>query len=121
MHYKIEFHQICLFFCSKIYIIRFIGGTFFCFSFSFLNYIHLYHYCLFLFPQTVMVSEIVGLSFCMPVQASDTYYVPLRSVEQLIPFTKAECWLSRVEPFSGVEMHMEMDMDWKWMEMGHNL
>ena len=26
-----------------------------------------------------------------------------------------------VEPFSGVEIHMEMDMDWKWMEMGHNL
>ena len=24
-----------------------------------------------------------------------------------------------VEPFSGVEIHMEMDMDWKWMEMGH--
>ena len=26
-----------------------------------------------------------------------------------------------VEPFSGVEIHMEMDMEWKWMEMGHNL
>ena len=26
-----------------------------------------------------------------------------------------------LEPFSGVEIHMEMDMDWKWMEMGHNL
>ena len=24
-----------------------------------------------------------------------------------------------VEPFIGVEIHMEMDMDWKWMEMGH--
>ena len=28
---------------------------------------------------------------------------------------------SKVEPFSGVEIHMEMYMDWKWMEMGHNL
>ena len=28
---------------------------------------------------------------------------------------------SALEPFSGVEIHMEMDMDWKWMEMGHNL
>ena len=27
----------------------------------------------------------------------------------------------QLEPFSGVEIHMEMDMDWKWMEMGHNL
>ena len=26
-----------------------------------------------------------------------------------------------LEPFSGVEIHMEMDMDWKWMEMGHIL
>ena len=26
-----------------------------------------------------------------------------------------------VEPFSGVEIHMEMDFDWKWMEMGHIL
>ena len=26
-----------------------------------------------------------------------------------------------LEPFSGVEIHMEMDMEWKWMEMGHNL
>ena len=26
-----------------------------------------------------------------------------------------------IEPFSGVEIHMEMDMDWKWMEMGRNL
>ena len=24
---------------------------------------------------------------------------------------------STLEPFSGVEIHMEMDMDWKWMEM----
>ena len=38
-----------------------------------------------------------------------------------------ECYLpyatviQRLEPFSGVEIHMEMDMDWKWMEMGHNL
>ena len=29
------------------------------------------------------------------------------------------CWW--VEPFIGVEIHMEMDMEWKWMEMGHNL
>ena len=29
--------------------------------------------------------------------------------------------LRLVEPFSGVEIHMEMDMEWKWMEMGHNL
>ena len=28
---------------------------------------------------------------------------------------------SRLEPFSGVEIHMEMDMEWEWMEMGHNL
>ena len=28
---------------------------------------------------------------------------------------------TRLEPFSGVEIHMEMDMEWKWMEMGHNL
>ena len=27
----------------------------------------------------------------------------------------------RIEPFSGVEIHMEMDMEWKWMEMGRNL
>ena len=26
-----------------------------------------------------------------------------------------------IEPFNGVEIHMEMDMDWKWMEMGHIL
>ena len=26
-----------------------------------------------------------------------------------------------LEPFGGVEIHMEMDMEWKWMEMGHNL
>ena len=26
----------------------------------------------------------------------------------------------RLEPFSGVEIHMEMDMEWKWMQMGHN-
>ena len=25
-----------------------------------------------------------------------------------------------VEPFSGVEIHMEMDMEWKWMEIGRN-
>ena len=38
------------------------------------------------------------------------------------------CWQLQVlkldyllDPFSGVEIHMEMDMDWKWMEMGHNL
>ena len=32
------------------------------------------------------------------------------------------CWVGRaLEPFSGVEIHMEMDMEWKWMEMGHNL
>ena len=28
---------------------------------------------------------------------------------------------SVLEPFSGVEIHMEMDMDWKWMEIGCNL
>ena len=28
---------------------------------------------------------------------------------------------SSLEPFSGVEIHMEMDLEWKWMEMGHNL
>ena len=28
---------------------------------------------------------------------------------------------SALEPFSGVEIHMEMGMEWKWMEMGHNL
>ena len=27
----------------------------------------------------------------------------------------------KLEPFSGVEIHMEMDMEWKLMEMGHNL
>ena len=26
-----------------------------------------------------------------------------------------------LEPFSGVEIHMEMDMEWKWIEMGYNL
>ena len=25
---------------------------------------------------------------------------------------------SSLEPFSGVEIHMEMDLEWKWMEMG---
>ena len=30
-------------------------------------------------------------------------------------------WICGIEPFSGVEIHMEMDMEWKWMEMGHNL
>ena len=29
--------------------------------------------------------------------------------------------VSDLEPFSGVEIHMEMDMEWKWMEMGHSL
>ena len=28
---------------------------------------------------------------------------------------------SAVEPFSGVEIHMEIDMEWKWIEIGHNL
>ena len=27
----------------------------------------------------------------------------------------------QLEPFIGVEIHMEMDMEWKWMEMGQNL
>ena len=31
-----------------------------------------------------------------------------------------QCGLG-LEPFIGVEIHMEMDMEWKWMEMGHNL
>ena len=25
-----------------------------------------------------------------------------------------------VEPFNGMEIHMEMALEWKWMEMGHN-
>ena len=45
----------------------------------------------------------------------------LRSLKnvQLIENTCPEPYVSTVEPFSGVEIHMEMDMDCKWMDMGH--
>ena len=43
----------------------------------------------------------------------DVHFGPLKPNA----FIRSSC----IEPFSGVEIHMEMDLGWKWMEMGHNL
>ena len=46
---------------------------------------------------------------------------PLSPEAKLAMHCELCCDALWVEPFSGVEIHMEMDMEWKWMEMGHNL
>ena len=46
---------------------------------------------------------------------------PLQSASFNYQYFRFQFQLFYLEPFSGVETHMEMDMDRKWMKMRHNL